>query len=87
MRRRVILREVILIINKYYYLDIKKQKKYKLVKVTELGYNFLDEEKNKYVLKKHLYIPKDYVDECNGNKKLFNITSKLNIFNEDGKHF
>jgi len=81
MIRRVILREKKLTVDEYYYLDIKKQKKYKLVKVTELGYNFLDEDKNKYVLKKHLYVPKDYVDECTGNKRLFNVTSKLNIFN------
>lgn len=49
----------------------------KLIQVTPFGYNFLDEETNRCILKQHLYVPLKIREKYNTNKKFFLISDKL----------
>ena len=64
-RTGIRLKGVELILGRYYRLSSslwskngkKWNRKYKLIQVTRFGFNLLDEEINKCVLKRHLYVP------------------------------
>lgn len=49
----------------------------KLIQVTQYGYNFLYEDENRCILKKHLYIPTKKRKKYNGNKKFFLLSQDM----------
>jgi hypothetical protein len=59
-------------LGKYYYIHRGgKLIIGRFIKVTPKGYNFLDETINKCIFPKHWYIPRKWVDQCQGDDKIF----------------
>jgi|LakMenEpi03Aug12_release.lakeMendotaPanAssembly.Ray.scaffolds.fasta_scaffold2079019_2 hypothetical protein len=81
MKKRRVCKTVKLILGDNYQVgwSVNKMSTCKFIKVTSKGYNFLDIETNKCILKHHLYASK-YENNKNGN--LFIINELLKITNE-----
>ena len=59
----------------YNYLPMKC----KFIQVTRCGYNFLNEETNKCILKHHLYVPKKIQNYIDNNTKILYIFEDLYV--------
>lgn len=85
-RNGVYLHGVELILGEYYYLYYYgKFTKVKLIQVTEFGYNFLNEEINRCILNRHLYVPKNKRERYKDDKKMFLITNNLHLYKKVGE--
>lgn len=72
-RNGVTLQGVTLELGRIYYIPWSRDKilTCKLIQVTPLGFNLLDLETDRCILRRHLYVPKKYREQYEGDKKFF----------------
>ena len=66
----------------YYIQSGRKFIECKLIQVTPFGYNLLNIEKNRCVLKRHLYVPIKLREKYKDDKKFFYKPEGLGIFED-----